>query len=196
MRVHLDPSVIEGLSLNYDFKSYLRIMPEKHKKTPLGTGFGTSRFSNPGNRFKLLYMAPGLETAIAETIVRDRFEGRAKRVLDISEIEESAVAEISTRKPLVLIDLRASGLLKLGVSTDAARAKAHHEGQLLSDALYRQFLLDGILYSSRLTSADCIAVYDRAVAPKLKAGNVINLAEAEDLISALQSINVSVRRDT
>ncbi|MEZ5985996.1 MAG: RES family NAD+ phosphorylase [Hyphomonas sp.] len=191
----LDPKVVAELSRNYDFKSYLRVMPEQHKKTPLGMGFGKSRFSSPNDRFKLLYAAPDLETAIAETIVRDRFEGRTKRILDMCEIEEFAVAEISSSKPLTLIDLRGPGLLKLGVSTDAARAKAHDEGQSLSEALHQQFLLDGVLYSSRLTGADCIAVYDRAVTPKLKAGNAIGLVEAADLIPALKSINVFIRMD-
>ena len=193
--MRLDPNVVAGLSVSYDFKSYLRIMPKKHMKTPLGMGFGKSRFSSPNDRFKLLYAAPNLETAIAETIIRDRFEGKTKRILDISEIEEFAVAEVSTRKELTLLDLRKSGLLKLGVSTDAARAKAHLEGQLLSEDVYQQFLLDGILYASRLTGADCVSVYDRAVTPKLKADNAIELADAEDLIPALKSLHVSLRMD-
>lgn len=193
--MRLDPNVIAGLSVSYAFKSYLRVMPKQHKKIPLGMGFGKSRFSSPNDRFKLLYAAPDLETAIAEAIVRDRFEGKAKRILDIGEIDEFAVAEISTRKELTLLDLRKSGLLKLGVSTDAARAKAHLEGQLLSEDVHHQFLLDGILYASRLTGADCIAVYDRAVTPKLKAGNAIGLAEAEDLIPALKSLHISLRMD-
>ncbi|MBD3754313.1 MAG: RES family NAD+ phosphorylase [Gammaproteobacteria bacterium] len=193
--MRLDPNVVAGLSVSYDFKSYLRVMPKQHKKTPLGMGFGKSRFSSPNDQFKLLYAAPDLETAIAEVIVRDRFEGKAKRMLDISEIEEFVVAEISTKKALTLLDLRKSGLLKLGVSTDAARAKAHLEGQLLSEDLHQQFLLDGILYASRLTGEDCIAVYDRAVTPKLKAGGAIGLAEAEHLIPALKSLHVSLRMD-
>src|SRR5258707_438195 len=107
-------------------------MPAVHATSPLGMGFGHTRFSSPDRAFRLVYIARDLATAIAETIVRDRFEGAVERVLDDSEIQEWAVAEVTAPSPLVVLDLRTTGLLKLGVSTDAARAKAHREGQLLS----------------------------------------------------------------
>ncbi|CDZ61982.1 Tiorf29 protein [Neorhizobium galegae bv. orientalis] len=151
-------------------------------------GFGQSRFSSPNQVFRLLYAAYDLATAIAETIVRDRFEGTQDRVLDESEIEEWAVTD-----PLVLLDLRTTGLLRLGVSTDAARAKEHREGQILSEAVYGSYAVDGLLYSSRLTAADCVAVYDRAVGAKLIASPAIELVRQADLIFALRSIGVSVR---
>ncbi|MER9445746.1 RES family NAD+ phosphorylase [Mesorhizobium sp. M0340] len=39
-------------------------------------GFGQSRFASPDRSFMVLYVARDLATAIAETIVRDRFEGK------------------------------------------------------------------------------------------------------------------------
>ncbi len=45
--------------------------------------------------FRLVYIARDVATAIAETIVRDRFEGATKRILDQTEIEEWAVAEVT-----------------------------------------------------------------------------------------------------
>lgn len=36
--------------------------------TPLGMGFGHSRFSSPNRLFKLLYIAQDLATAVAETV--------------------------------------------------------------------------------------------------------------------------------
>ncbi|MGL1166844.1 RES family NAD+ phosphorylase, partial [Vibrio parahaemolyticus] len=72
---------------------------------------------SPSQAFKLLYLARDLATAIAETIVRDRFEGESARVLDESEIENWAVAEVTAIAPLTVLDLRTTGLLKLGVST-------------------------------------------------------------------------------
>ncbi len=83
--------------------------------------------------------------------------------------------------------------MKLGVSTDAARAKAHQEGQKLSEALYGSFAIDGLLYASRLTSAECVAVYDRAVGVKLNATPAVSLLRHPDLISGLQSIGVSLQ---
>lgn len=157
-------------------------------------GFGQTRFSSPGRVFRLVYLAGDLATAIAETIVRDRFEGATQRVLDQTEIGDWAVAEVTAPTPLVVIDLRTTGLLKLGVSTDAARAKEHREGQKLSEALHGAFAVDGLLYSSRLTSAECVAVYDRAVGAKLEATPAVELIRHPDLISALQSIGVTIRQ--
>lgn len=124
----LDPKTVADLALGFQPRSYLRVMRAAHMATPLGMGFGHTRFSSPDRTFQLVYIAHDLATAIAETIVRDRFEGRMKRVLDQSEIEEWAVAEITATSPLTVLDLRTTGLLRLGVSTDAARAKTIGEG--------------------------------------------------------------------
>ena len=84
-------------------------------------------------------------------------------MLDEMEFEDWAVTEVSALQPLVVLDLRTVGLLRLGVTTDAARAKRHDEGRTLSEALYRSFDIDGLLYTSRLTATPCVAIYDRAV---------------------------------
>lgn len=191
----LDPKIVEELTLPYKFRSYVRVIPKKYAATPLGVGVGSSRFSSPSGIFKLAYVAFNLETAIAEAIVRDRFEGKASRVLDISEIQESSVTEVSAKTDLNVLDVRKNGLLKLGVSTDAARGKAHAEGQQLSEILHEKFDLDGILYLSRLTGEDCVAVYERAVKSKLLPKPAIDLESAADLIDALKSMNVSIRID-
>jgi hypothetical protein len=191
--VQLDSKTVRDLALAFRPESYLRIIPAAHVPTPLGMGFGQSRFSSPNQMFRLLYAAYDLATAIAETIVRDRFEGAQDRVLDESEIEGWAVAEVTASDPLVLLDLRTTGLLKLGVSTDAARAKEHRQGQSLSETVYSSYAVDGLLYSSRLTGADCVAVYDRAVGARLVASPPIELVRQVDLISALRSIGVSIR---
>ncbi len=189
----LDPKIIADLAIQFQPRSYLRVMADAHKKTPLGMGFGNTRFSSPGRSFRLVYIARDLATAIAETVVRDRFEGTAERVLDQTEIEEWGVAEVSATVPLMVLDLRTTGLLRLGVSTNAARAKGHHEGQRLSQIIHDSFAIDGLLYCSRLTSAECVAVYDRAVSVKLTATPAVNLVRHARLIPALQSIGVSVQ---
>ncbi|MER8595308.1 RES family NAD+ phosphorylase [Mesorhizobium sp. M1182] len=189
----LDPKVVADLALPFWPKAYLRVMPKAHAATPLGMGFGQTRFAAPDNSFQLVYLARNLATAIAETIVRDRFEGKAKRVLDITEVEDWVASEVSAREPLTVIDLRTTGLLKLGVTTNAARAKQQAAGRRLSKALHDRFAVDGVLYSSRLTSAECLAVYDRAVNSKLQSTAAVSLAQHAGLIAALTAINVSVR---
>lgn len=189
----LDSRTVADLALAFQPKSYLRVMPIAHKATPLGMGLGNTRFSSPSQAFKLIYVAHDLATAIAETVVRDRFEGVQERVLDESEIEGWAVSEVTATDPLIVLDLRTTGLLRLGVSTDAARAKEHREGRKLSEAVYGSYAIDGLLYSSRLTAVQCVAVYDRAVGVKLSASPAVELLRQPDLIPALRSLGVSVR---
>ena len=189
----LNPQTVAELALEFRPQSYLRLMPIAHMAAPLGMGFGQTRFSSPSRAFRLVYIARDVATAVAETIVRDRFEGATERVLDQTEIEEWAIAEVTAPTPLVVIDLRTTGMLRLGVSTDAARAKEHREGQNLSEALYSSFAIDGLLYSSRLTSTECVAVYERAAGIKLEATPAVNLIRHPDLIPALKSIGVTMR---
>lgn len=191
--MRLDPKIVADLAIAFRPRSFLRVMLADHMATPLGMGFGQSRFSSPNRLFKLLYIAQDLATAVAETIIRDRFEGEEERVLDESEIGEWAVAEVTATKALIVLDLRTTGLLRLGVSTDAARAKQHLEGQKLSEAVHSGFAVDGLLYSSRLMGAHCVAVYDRAVGTKLRSSPACELIRQGNLISALKSLSVSVR---
>jgi hypothetical protein len=192
--VKLDPKIISELAIPFRPEAYLRVLPKVHAATPLGMGFGQTRFSAPDNSFRLVYIARDIATAIAETIIRDRFEGRARRILDITEVNDWAFSEVSATAPLTVLDLRTTGLLKLGVSTNAARAKSHATGRRLSKALYDRFAIDGILYASRLTSAECVAVYDRAVEAKLVSTPAEALVRNPRLIDALRSLNVTVRR--
>lgn len=193
MSVRLDPATVDDLALAFQPISYLRILPFGKTATPLGMGHGNSRFSSPSKMFQLVYIACDLATAIAETIIRDRFESAANRVLDETEIGEWAIAEVTALVPLTALDLRTTGLLRLGVSTDAARGKAHREGQKLSDAVYSGYAIDAILYSSRLTAADCLAVYDRAVG-KLKSTPAAPLLSHPSLVPGLHSLGVTIRK--
>jgi hypothetical protein len=191
--VKLDPAAVDDLALAFQPIPFLRVMPFDKMATPLGMGYGHSRFSSPRKMFQLVYIARDLATAIAETIVRDRFEGASDRVLDESEIEEWAIAEVAALVPLAVLDLRTAGLLRLGVSTEAARGKAHREGQELSEAVYGAYAIDGVLYSSRLTAGDCLAVYDRAVV-NLKSTAAVQLLRHSGLVAALNSLGIAIRK--
>ena len=191
----LDPAIVARLAVSFLPQAYLRVMPKAHASTPLGMGFGQTRFASPQKLFQLLYIARDLETGIAETVIRDRFEEKTPRELDVGEIDRWVVAEVQARAPLTVLDLRTTGLLQLGASTDAARAKTQTLGRRLSQSLYDHFTIDGLLYLSRLTGAECVAVYDRAVTPKLAAASVVDLIRMTDLVPALKSLNVTLVKD-
>lgn len=193
--MRLNREIVKDLVVEFEPVDYLRVLKAAHMATPLGMGHGNNRFSSPTQAFKLLYIGQDVATGVAETVVRDRFEGDAERILDVSEFDTWAITKVTAREPLLLVDLRKNGLLRLGVSTDAARAKSHSEGQALSEAMHAQFDVDGFLYLSRLTGENCAAVYERAVLNKLTATPAILLPQHPDLIAALQSMSIVVRKE-
>jgi len=172
--VILDPNVVADLAVAITPKSYVRVTPMAHAATPLGAGFGVTRFASPTNTFKVIYIAQDLTTGVAETLVRDRFQGRARRKLLDVEAALWGVTEVSAAAPLTLIDLRTTGLVRLGVSIEAARGKAQGQGRKLSQAIYDRTNARGLIYLSRLTGRTCICVYDRAL-PGLVATPVIEV---------------------
>jgi hypothetical protein len=113
----LDTAILSSLTRRFEPTNYLRCTPWTHRATPLGMGYGKTRFSSPTDQFKLLYIAEDLATGIAETVVRDRFEGAVVRELDIMDVRPWGVCEVYAFAPLHVLDLRRDGCFKLGIST-------------------------------------------------------------------------------
>ena len=189
-----DRKILQELAVRIDVTGYLRIIETKHRATPTGMGYGATRFSSPTDGFTLLYAAQDLPTALAEKVIRDRFQGKKRRVLLEADIEEQVVASLVAKAPpLILLDLRTSGATRLGVPTDAARGRAQQAGRKFSQQLYDGTDFDGIVYTSRITNAECVAVYDRAVGRRLDpACPVVELSRLSDLVAALASLNIDL----
>jgi hypothetical protein len=184
----LDKAVLQRLAVRADITDYVRIISRAHAATPLGMGFGKTRFSSPRDKFRLLYLAQDPATAIAETIVRDRFQGKAERLILREEFDRYSIAVIRNPSPLFLLDLRYEGANLLGVSTDAVRARAQASGRRLSQEIYDRTNVDGILYMSRITNKQCVAVYDRATASieaDSPAWDLIRLSALGPILNAL-----------
>jgi RES domain-containing protein len=190
--VILEQAILADLAVAITPKSYVRVTPMAHAATPLGAGFGITRFASPTKAFKVIYLAQDLTTAVVETLVRDRFQGRARRKLLDIEAALWGATEVNARAPLTLIDLRTTGLVRLGVSTEAARGKAQGQGRKLSQAIYDQTDAQGLIYVSRLTGRTCICVYDRALPGGLVATPVIELALLAGFVDALRELNVTL----
>ena len=190
----LKQAILADIAVAITPKSYVRVTPMAYAATPLGAGFGVTRFASPTKAFKVIYIAQDLTTAVAETLVRDRFQGRARhKLLDI-EATLWGATEVSARAPLTLIDLRTTGLLRLGVSTEAARGKAQGQGRKLSEAIYDQTDAEGLIYISRLTGRTCICLYDRALPNGLVATPVVEVTMLAGFIDALRELNVTLIR--
>lgn len=188
----LDPKILASLVRRVEPAEYLRVTPWARRRTPLGMGFGETRFASPGKAFRLLYIAEDLATCIAETIIRDRFEGRTVRELAQSDIADWGVCAVSATRPLRLLTLRGDACFKLGISTDIVGAKAHDEARAFSQALYDTTDLDGIVYHSRLRKKNCMAIYDRAVTHGLSAQPVVQLERLAGLVPALKTLRTTL----
>jgi hypothetical protein len=132
-----------------------------------------------------------LPTALAEAVVRDRYQGKQRRDLLEEDIEHSVVASMAPLGPLKLLDLRTSGASRLGVPTNAVRGRAQQSGRRFSQMLYDRTDFDGIVYMSRITNAECAAIYDRAANAKLDpVCPVVDLVRLAELERALRSLNI------
>jgi hypothetical protein len=141
----------------------------------------------------VLYAADAFATGFAEAVVRDRFQGKTRRYLSQPALERLVATEISTQRPLQLVDLRGAAAFELGIDTDAKGARAHTAGQKLAEALHTRTKVDGILFSSRLTAADCVAIFDRAF-PALAATSPVDLLSVAMLPAEIRRLGIIVRR--
>jgi hypothetical protein len=190
--VILNQAILADLAVAITPKAYVRVTPMAHAATPLGAGFGVTRFASPTKAFKVIYIAQDLTTGIAETLVRDRFQGQARRKLLDVEAALWGMTEVNADAPLMLIDLRTTGLVRLGVSTEAARGKAQGQGRKLSQAIHDQTDAQGLIYNSRLTGRTCTCVYDRALPGPLVATPVVELTLLAGFVDALRELNVTL----
>lgn len=191
-----DEKILSSLTRRVEPTAYLRCTPIAHRATPLGMGYGKTRFASPDDSFKLLYIAEDLSTSIAEAIVRDRFEGVMPREMLRTDFTHWRVCEVSARSQLKVLDLRRDGCFKLGVSTDIVGAKAQLEARAFSQAVHDATDLDGILYFSRLRRRECLAIYERVATSHLSASGVVELESLDGLIQALRNLKIDLVSDT
>jgi hypothetical protein len=192
--VKLAPSRLRERVITAQLLDWPRILPTKHRATPAGAGFGSSRFSSPTNSFRVLYAADNFPTAFAEAVVRDRFEGKLRRYLYRPHLEQVCLTVISSSRELKLLDLRGAGAYELGVDTDASRARDHTVGQAFSQAAHDALAdIDAILFDSRLTTGACVAIYDRAFSA-LSAPVPIGLMQAALLPAEITRLGIALRR--
>jgi hypothetical protein len=192
--VKLATSKLRGRIIEARMADWPRILPSRHRSTPASAGFGSSRFSSLAGTFRVLYAADNFPTAFAEAVVRDRFEGKTRRFLYRPHLEQLCVTSINSSRKLALLDVRGATLYEMGIDTDASRARAHTSGQALSEAVHADMPdVDGILFSSRLTTGDCVAIYDRAF-PALSGTPPVALIQAALLPGELTRLDITVRR--
>ena len=122
---------VADLAILFQPQDWLRLTPTIHAATPLGMGFGETRFASPLRSFRLLYIAKNLDAGLAEAVIRDRFEAKATREIDRSEVEERSFAtwsmgfrNVSGREVAQLQDFGAFARESVGRDLSAHAASA------------------------------------------------------------------------
>ena len=150
--------------------NYWRVSRRAYRNSPLGTTAGPSRFS-PRLRpigeeppFTLLYLAENLATALYETIVRDQFNLIPHRVLHPDDYLDRVAFEISSGPdtPLALLNLTGTNAVRSGIPNDVLRYSKHDDGQHFAEYVHDHMPdVHGILYESRFTRQESVAVFER-----------------------------------
>lgn len=184
---------IEARTLISKLSSAYRIVWTKHAATPLAVRPAPSRFCD-GFSYGVLYAAESFETAFIEVVMRDRFVRKTERIVPYGEISLRSVISLTTEpgELLSLLDLRNTGCVDIGAPTDAVRARNQSAGRALGSAIYKHHPhIDGLIYPSRLTGADCFVVFDRAL-PKLNAKEAAPLLSQDALSEILDRHSIKL----
>ena len=186
----------ESALLKERFPDSYRIMPERHRASPLGTGSADSRFCSRNAGYTVLYAAPDFATAFIETVVRDRFVRQPERNVALKEITERFWTRITARPgtALTLLDLRRDGCARLGVPTDAVNARNHAAGRAFASAIHAEHAdVEGLLCASRLTGEDVFAVFERGLG-KLEVAETGTLMDHPKLPEVLERHGIGLAR--
>ena len=170
-----------------------RIVPSGFADAPLGTGPGANRFASRDAPYRLVYAASTVDTALCETLLRDRFGRGAARELGVAEIEARSIVRLSGGEHrFALLELRDGGPLRIGAPSAVIGDRRMRAGQTLGAALHALVPeADGIVYPSRLTGAACVAFFDTAVAA-LEVRSVEPLVTRPELIATLDGFGISL----
>ena len=190
--ITLNKKILDAFTVDANLVGYVRSLKRDHAATPLGMGYGLTRFASPTKAFQLIYLAADPKTSVAEAIVRDRFQHRANRQMVEEEFDLWSMCEITRSATFKLLDLRADAPTLLNIPTDAVNGRNHKAGRAFSERLYSQTSLDGILYPSRFTKKDCVALYDRAITGRIAASASIDLPRLPKLPQYLDELKIAV----
>jgi hypothetical protein len=173
---------------------YLNRFPD-----PLGYGKTLSRFSDPrrrtlASRFGVLYLGSTFKVCFVEAVLRDQGDGRTgDLLLDERDLAARSYADVEVTEPLMLVDLREDGPLRMGVPSDVARGSKQSLARLWSVAFHEHPVgPDGIIYPSRLNGETNLAVYGRAVG-KLTVVSISPLLRQSGLARVLHDLKVGLQ---
>ena len=195
-------SLFSGMLVKRSLKNFARVIHSKYSLEPLGVGNRSSRFGSTSvvaERFgstppQVMYGARSIDTAIYESIVRNKFDIKPDRILQTKDYIDRSVVQFSTESSelISLLDLTNGNAACYGVPTDVIRSSDHSEGQNFSQFVFENMCdIDGFIYTSRFTEGECVALYHNRVNNKLHTDKQFELEQSSVSI-ALSSLNIEV----
>ncbi len=185
-----DPERLRSRLCDVRLGRVFRVTHHDRRPTPLGAAPAPSRFSDPRERYAVLYASDAVRCAFWETLGRNRFARRQRRELPRNEVEARLVVSIGSTGPLGLIDLRGDGPVRIGAPSAVAHDGNHAAGRALSAAVHAEVPeADGFVFASRFTGDSCVAVFDRAFG-KLRALGVDDLIRHVEFLDALDDYDI------
>lgn len=139
--------------------TWFRLHPKDHGALFFGRT-GNGRFDAPGGEYGVLYAADSPHCAFVETYGRI---DSGYPVITQASLKLRCLSEITSSRPLRLVDITGSGLARLGadnrLSTGDYRVAQHWSAALRN----HPHQPDGLLYLSRHDpSRTCLAIFDHA----------------------------------
>ena len=185
-----DPDRLRPRLRSVRFGRVFRVIHRDRRRTPMRASPAPSRFSDPQERYAVLYASDTVRCAFWETLARNRFARRRQRELPRSEVEARLVVSIGSTGTLALIDLRGDGPVRIGAPSAVAHDGNHAAGRALLTAVHAGVAeADGFLFASRFTGDTCVAVFDRAFA-RLTPLGIDELVDHAGFLDALDHYDI------
>lgn len=185
MSPQYDPVRVRGRLRTIWLERVFRLIHSSHRDRPLEAIPSPSRFSDPAQRYAVLYAVETVRCGFWEAIVRNRFTNRHQRQIPRSEVEARLVVSLHSQRSLSLIDLRGDGPIHIAAPTAVVHDTNHAAGRALSTAVYKHVPeADGFLYQSRFTGHNCVAIFERSF-QNLVVTRITSLVEHVDFWDAL-----------
>jgi hypothetical protein len=176
-----------------------RIYDETKGYTPLGFGYGNTRFSSPSQDFAVIYTANDLIAALLEVMIRDTLNWKSNRAIPISELEKHRIASLEPPTRMNLLRLDKNLCSRAGIDTDVIMSSRQEEARRLSQKLFDEIpSADGILYPSRFRNNDiCLATYIKpGLTPPFDIADDIPLIKHPMLKAALIELDITVDQNS
>lgn len=156
-------------------------------------GLEQFRFDAPNGEFGVLYAALSLEAAFIETVVRGRFIGKSlPLMIEEAKLKELAVSHLipATGRILRLADFTRP-LVSLGGNGQVLTSPNYDVTNQWSLAVHQhKTCVDGILFQSRYSNSECVAIYDRAILAAASSPRL--LSDSPDVPGILDKLEIGL----